>query len=156
MRVIPSSVRRTVVTPVLLLAVATAGCYHATVETGQQPSGEIVENEWAHSFIGGLIPPSTVNTAAECTNGVAVVETQHSVLNMIAQFITFSLYSPMTITVQCASGGGAFDRAEADTEYVIDLPTSATRAELSDALNRAARTAADRNEAVFVDFKEDL
>jgi len=64
--------------PVLLLAsvLALGGCYHATVETGRAPSGQTVENAWAHSFIGGLVPPSTVNTASECPDGVARVRTQ--------------------------------------------------------------------------------
>lgn len=89
---------------VLAIALLTGGCYHATIVTGKPASGETISNPWAHSFIAGLVPPKIVETAAQCPNGVARVETQHSFLNMLAQFVTFSLYSPMTIEATCASG----------------------------------------------------
>ncbi|MEJ2503824.1 MAG: Bor family protein [Gemmatimonadota bacterium] len=66
----------------------------------------VVEEAWAHSFIAGLVPPSTVNVASECENGVARVETQHSFLNGLVAAITFSIYTPMQITVTCAAPGG--------------------------------------------------
>jgi hypothetical protein len=95
------------------MVVALAGCYHATIDTGRAPSSTVIEKEWAHCFIFGLVAPETVNTASSCPNGVAKVETQHSFLNMLAQFITFSLYTPMTITVTCASAGrGSVDGAK--------------------------------------------
>jgi hypothetical protein len=43
------------------------------------------------------------DAASTCPNGVARVETQHSFLNVVAQMVTFSIYSPMTIIVQCAA-----------------------------------------------------
>jgi hypothetical protein len=97
--------------------VLTAGCYHAVVETGRPSSGQIIENEWASSWIAGLVPPATVNTASQCPNGVSKVETKHSFLNMLAGFVTFNIYSPMTITVTCATGGtaSAADAIEAGT-----------------------------------------
>lgn len=89
---------------VALVLVMTAGCYHATVETGLPPSPETVEVPWAHSFLYGLVPPSTVNVAQECPAGVSRVETQLSFVNQLANFITFGLYSPMTIMATCAQG----------------------------------------------------
>ena len=88
---------------VLLAAVLTGACFHATIETGLPASATVVQKDWANGFIFGLVPPSTVETKAQCPNGVARVETQHSFLNMLASFITFNLYTPMTITVTCAS-----------------------------------------------------
>lgn len=109
---------------VAALALASSGCYHATIVTGQPAGTQMVTNPWAHSFIAGLVPPSTVETAAQCPNGVAQVETQHSFLNMLAQFVTFSIYSPMTIEVTCASGG-----MDGDVDFVE------TREELERALS---------------------
>ena len=40
---------------------------------------------------------------ASCPNGVAKVETQQSFLNLLANFLTSGLYSPMSITVTCAA-----------------------------------------------------
>lgn len=79
------------------------GCYHAQITTGAQASTEVYKQEWASSFIAGLVPPNTVDVTEQCSNGVAKVETRHSFLNMLAQMITFSIYSPMEITVTCAS-----------------------------------------------------
>lgn len=86
------------------VVLATSACYHAVIETGRPAGPMIVTNNWAHSFIGGLVPPAVVNTAQRCPTGVSKVETQHSVANMLVQFLTWSIYSPMTITVTCAQG----------------------------------------------------
>ena len=91
-----------ILAPPLLLT----GCYHAVIETGRQPSGQTIERPWASGFIAGLIGPDAVNTASQCPNGVARVETYHSIPNVLAQMITGSLYSPMTIEVHCAAAGG--------------------------------------------------
>lgn len=98
----------------LAVVLLTSGCYHATITTGATPGNETISNPWAHSFIAGLVPPSTVETASQCTSGVARVETQHSFLNMLAQFITLSIYSPMTIEVTCAAG----DEEDLDADLV--------------------------------------
>ena len=58
------------------------------------------ERPWAHSFPAGLVPPSVTETASVCPNGVSRVETVHSFLNVVAQIVTFSIYTPMTILVQ--------------------------------------------------------
>jgi hypothetical protein len=91
--------------PVLLAAlVLTGACYHATIETGAAPSTKVVQEEWAASWIGGLVPPDPVETAGTCPNGVSKVETQHSFLNMVANVLTLGIYTPMTITITCGTG----------------------------------------------------
>ena len=93
-----------------------SGCYHATVETGLTPGPQSVDVPWAHGFVFGLVPPSTVNAMSQCSNGVARVETQLSFLNQLVSFPTFSLYTPMQINVTCAAGdqeqGDLVDTAE--------------------------------------------
>jgi hypothetical protein len=91
--------------PLVLLPVFCAGCYHATIETGQPPSPTKIEKPWAHGFLWGLVPPSTVETAQRCPAGIAKVETQQSFLNLVADVLTAGIYSPMQITVTCAQGG---------------------------------------------------
>ena len=51
------------------------------------------------------MPPATVETAQKCPSGVAKVESRHSFLNMLVGFLTYYFYTPMEITVSCASGG---------------------------------------------------
>ncbi len=144
-------VRSITTSSALILLVALSACYHATVETGRRPSGEVIQRRWAHSFIRGLVPPSTVETAAQCPNGVARVETQLSFLNMLANIITFGIYTPMHITVHCAAPGTALRPVE-DGERVIALPTGSSLSDLQSALNAAAARAAEDREPVFVTF----
>lgn len=80
----------------------TGGCYHAIIDTGRPPSPVKIEKPWALSFIYGLVPPAPVDTKATCPNGVSKVETQLSFLNGLVAGITFSILTPMTITVTCA------------------------------------------------------
>lgn len=99
-----------------LLAVAlvagSTGCYHAIVETGRPASEQKIEKPWAHSFIAGLVPPDVIETAERCPNGVSRVETRHSFLNMVAAIVTWNIYSPMHITVTCASSAASSGGAD--------------------------------------------
>jgi hypothetical protein len=133
-----------------LFAFTTTGCYKATVNTGLAPSGQTVENAWAHSFIAGLVPPATVETASRCPNGVAQVTTQHSFLNMLVYAITWGLYSPMTIQVQCAA---ARNDNENDAQAVVTIPASASLAQATDLFNAAAQQSKDSGESVMVRFE---
>lgn len=76
------------------------------------------------SFIFGLVPPPVENVSQQCTNGVSKVETQHSFLNGLVAFVTFSLVTPMQITVTCA-GGGRDDDASLATVRVDGNPRAA-------------------------------
>jgi len=89
-----------------IVALALSGCYSAQVTTDKQPSGEVIEKKWATGFVAGLATPGAkIDAAQQCSNGVAMVETEVSFLNQLATFVTFNLYSPMSVTVTCASGG---------------------------------------------------
>ncbi len=83
-------------------AVALSGCYHATIETGLAPSATVIDKPWAHGFVFGLVPPSTVETQQKCPKGVSKVETQMSFVNAVASALTWSLYTPLSIKVTCA------------------------------------------------------
>lgn len=85
-----------------LAVVLLSGCFHATVNTGLTPSAQTIDKPWAMSFIYGLVPPSTVETVAQCPRGAARVETQISFLNGLVSALTFSIVTPMSIKVTCA------------------------------------------------------
>ncbi|HKA65435.1 MAG TPA: Bor family protein [Methyloceanibacter sp.] len=85
-----------------LMLIAVAGCYHVTVETGLQPSAQVVEKEWAHGFVFGLVPPNTIETKEKCLKGVAKFESQQSFVNGLASFLTSGLYTPFNVKVTCA------------------------------------------------------
>jgi hypothetical protein len=128
--------------PVLLLALLFGGaCYHTTIETGAAPSTQVIEKEWAASWIGGLVPPDPVETAGKCPNGVARVETQHSFLNMVANVLTFGIYTPMTITVTCGTGRRA------------DLPTVHGSSDLAASVADAAALSYANDSAVLLELQ---
>ena len=83
-------------------AVILSGCYHATIETGLAPSAQTLSREWAPGWIYGLVPPSSTETQQRCPNGVAKIDTQLSFPNMLVGYITFGIFTPMSIVVTCA------------------------------------------------------
>jgi len=135
---------------VLAAALFLSGCYHATVVTEATPSNQTIENPWAHSFIAGLIPPSTVETAQQCPNGVARVETRLSFLNMVATALTFNLYSPMSIEVTCATGGSASADLEETPE--VTVAAEADDEALQAAFQEAIQQSSARQQPVHVRF----
>jgi Bor protein len=139
---------RRVVYPVGLLAVVllVGGCYHAIVETGRPASGTVVENKWANSFVYGLVPPKTVETMSQCPSGVSRVETQISFLNGLVGALTFQIYTPMTITVHCATAGGE----DADASASVKVPAGATSEDVQAAFDRAAKISAQTGAAAWV------
>ena len=136
----------------LVAALVLSGCYHATVVTDAEPSAQTIERPWAHSFIAGLVPPSTVETAQQCPNGVAQVETKLSFLNMVATALTFNIYSPMSITVTCAAGGSASLDADAAAEVTVaaGADEDATQAAFQDAIQQSS----ERQQPVHVRFTQ--
>jgi len=109
------------------LAVLLAGCYHATIETGRTPSTVTVEDRWADAWIYGLVPPSVINTASRCPNGVARVETQLSFLNQLVGALTLGIYTPMDVRVTCAQGSAMGPAAPDDSRVAAMLQAAALR-----------------------------
>jgi hypothetical protein len=132
------------------LLVLSAGCYHATVETGLPASNTVIDKPWASGWVYGLVPPSTISTAAQCPNGVARVETQLSFVNQLVSFLTFGIYTPMSIRVTCASSSGA-DLAPA--EFDILVREGATYEEVQAAFVLAADQSIADGRPVYVQFR---
>lgn len=125
----------------LVLIVASSGCYHATVETGLQPSSQRLEKRWASSWVYGLVPPSVVQTAQRCPSGVAKVDTQLSFTNQLVSFFTLGIYTPMEIVVTCAEA-----RAGASIPAVRNIGNA------SSAVKAAVQMSAAENTPVLVAF----
>lgn len=128
----------------LALALPLAGCYHATVTTGMAPGTQTIDQPWAMSFVYGLIPPPTVDAAAQCPQGVARVETQLSFLNQLVSFLTAGIITPMHITVTCAAGTSQADAV---------VPAGADRPAIREAVAQGADRAAATGEAFLIRFE---
>lgn len=133
----------------IILAVSMSGCYHAQVTTGLEASSEVYQNKWATGFIAGLIPPDMVDATEHCSNGVAKVETRHSFLNLVAQAITFSLFSPMEITVTCATGGMGANVEDTSLELATNSTDEVKLQTYSDAVTISSKM----NKPVYIQLK---
>lgn len=132
--------RRLASLAVLALAAASAGCYHAVIDTGLTPGTTVIDQPWAMSFVEGLVPPPVVMSASQCPSGVSRVVTEHSFLNAVVGAITFGIITPMHITVTCAAGRrGALEPLE-----------HSSRLGLQRALEDAARRSLEGSRPVYV------
>ena len=118
----------------------TNACYHATIDTGLTPSTQTIEKGWANGWVYGLVPPSPVETAQKCPNGVAKVDTQLSFANQLVSFLTFGIYTPMDIKVTCAVGRTSL------------LPTIKAGPDKEAAFEEAVRLSFETKQPVLVSF----
>jgi len=130
------------------VAVLSAGCNHATIDTGLTPSTVKIENKWANGWVFGLVPPETVETAEECPDGVARVETELSFLNQLVSILTIGIYTPMSIVVTCALPGS--DDAGAIEQASIRLNPDASMEEKQRIMGEAASLSAELGTVVYV------
>lgn len=131
------------------LAFIMSGCYHAQITTGLEASNQVYKQAWATSFIAGLIPPDMIDATEHCDNGVAKVETRHSFLNLVAQAITFSIFSPMEITVTCATATADISEGEQS----LDLAANSGDKEKLDTYTEAVALSAKTNKPVYITIK---
>ena len=130
--------RRMVLVLVLLVM---PGCYAARIETGLTPSSKQIKKSFASCWLYGLVPPSTVKAAAECPDGVAIVETQQSFANGLVYYLTLGIYSPMQIVVTCATKPQAsLMGAEVNLTLAESATTEEIQAVYAHAADEAVRT----------------
>lgn len=132
----------------LILALTALGaCYHATIQTGLTPSAQVLDQSFASSWIYGLVPPKTVQTASRCPDGAAKVETEHSFVNQLVGFLTLGIYTPIHIRVTCAQAGAT------NTNAMLTIPVGTGNAAVRAAFEGAADLAAAKEAAVLVRFE---
>lgn len=135
--------------PFLLCFFVLSSCYHAKITTEAEPSAKVYDIPFASSWINGLVPPKEVKAAQECTNGVAMVETRLSFVNMLVGFLTLGIYTPMHIKVTCAANSGM-----SSIGYeTLNIPKNASSQAIVEAFTEAGEMAVKRGETVFVKFE---
>lgn len=132
---------------VLIPALLSAACYHAIVETGRTAEDTSITRHFQPSFVYGLVPPQPVNVAGQCPNGIARVETQHTFVEGLVAAITVGIFTPMTISVTCATRGTAL----APGARMIDVRAGGTETP-SAAISRAAALSAAMGKAIYVRY----
>ena len=116
-----------------------SGCYQAKMTTGKPASSTVVQESFAPSFIGGLVP-ATIDVTDECRNGIASAERNLSFVNMLVGTLTLGIYYPQNVTVTCAAGPGMSDASSQSTPDVT-LSRTATQADVQAALETVVPSA---------------
>lgn len=138
---------------VVATSIASTGCYHTMVTTGRTPSTVVIDQTFASSWVYGLVPPKTVETAAKCPDGVAMVETELSFVNQLVGFLTFGIYTPMHIKVTCAmAGSAALEGIGSDRT----IATTAGSDEVISSFETAAERAVETGAPVYVRFESPI
>jgi hypothetical protein len=109
------------------------------VNTGLPAGSTTIDRPWTSTFIFGLVPATPIDVRAQCTNGVAIVDTQMTFLNGLVGALTFGIYTPLSVSVTCASGGSAMRPGTAEVRANAGSD-EAFAASVNDAVRRAHLT----------------
>lgn len=96
-----------------------------------------------------MVPPPEVKAAEECKNGVAMVETKLSFVNMLVGGLTLGIYTPMHIKVTCAAGSAM---SSINTEK-LNIPKNSTEDAIIETFKKASDRAVETSQPVFVAFE---
>jgi hypothetical protein len=93
---------------VLVAALGAAGCFKTTIRSGlpaaAAPAVEY-DGKWHHGLLWGLAEISgPYDLSAICPQGWAEVKTKTGFVDGLLSGITYSIYTPQTVTIICASG----------------------------------------------------
>jgi hypothetical protein len=122
------------VTLAAVFLVASA-CYHQVVRTGKAPGTTVIEKSWTPTWIFGLVPATPIDVTQQCRSGVAIVETQQTVPNILVGIVTLGIYTPVSVKVTCASGSASlpgaptFHVAQRASQTEVDAVFAAAAAE---------------------------
>lgn len=106
----------------VLLVAGASGCMKTTLVSSANPAGP-AHLEKANFYLQGLIGEHDVDLAKICPNGVAFAQSRMSAGDCILGAITCSIYTPRTIEVRCAGGGGEAFLLEPDETKGMTMVT---------------------------------
>ena len=87
-----------------LAALALAGCHVVKYDTGL-PAGPRVVKIPLNFYLWGLVGNRVVDLDTACPGGAARWENRATPADAIIDVITAGIWSPRTVTIECAEGG---------------------------------------------------
>ncbi|MFN0247665.1 MAG: Bor/Iss family lipoprotein [Kofleriaceae bacterium] len=89
------------------LALAATGCATHTInyKNPSVQSGGATQTAKQSFYLWGLVGGSEVDLDKMCPTGVAQIQSKTSVGDQVFTVLTGGIYSPMSVNVQCATGG---------------------------------------------------
>jgi hypothetical protein len=111
--------RAATVLTVLGLTIGSSACLQHTYTLGHGAAdAEIVYKHWHHHWLFGLIRPELqqqLDVARLCPSGNVTIHQEMSFANGLVDVLTFFIYTPTTVTVQCDGGETGDVELSADT-----------------------------------------
>jgi hypothetical protein len=86
-----------------LLALTATGCFHMHYVTERQPAPAPTSETWHNGFVFGLVEGSPLEVGKVCPSGVARIDSTETFVNGLVHVITWSIYTPETVTVTCSA-----------------------------------------------------
>jgi hypothetical protein len=107
-----------------VLLAGTTACYEHTFTIGNgAPAGPIVDEEWHHHWLWGLISPNQeLQLREECASPDATIEAEESFLNGLVAVLTGGIYSPTTVRVRCGDGTASLELNEGELARIVSAP----------------------------------
>lgn len=99
----------------LLAAACLGGCYTTTIRSGKPaaPAKIDFDGHWHHGILWGTAELSgPYDLSKVCPHGWAEITTEESFVNGFLNLITYSLYSPQSVTIRCAQGEQGGDNGD--------------------------------------------
>ena len=92
----------------IVTAIALSGCAtHKINYTNPQTTPGAVSKHKQSFYLWGLVGGKEVDLAKACPAGVHAINSQSTPVDGILTGLTGGLYSPLTVQVTCAAGGGS-------------------------------------------------
>lgn len=89
---------------VTFAVIALAGCHVVKYDSGRPPGPRVVKIP-LNFYLWGLVGNRVVDLDAACPGGAARWENRATTTDAIIDVITAGIWSPRTVTVECAEGG---------------------------------------------------
>ncbi len=86
-----------------IVLVLLGGCFHFHYVTERQPAPAPTSEAWHNGFVWGLVEPSPIDLARVCPSEFARVDSTETFVNGVVHALTFSIYTPETVTITCSA-----------------------------------------------------
>jgi len=89
----------------MVASLGMVGCYSHTYNAPDVTAQAVPSvDSWHHHVLFGLADISgAYNLREVCPTGVARIHSRNGFLNYVVSFLTFSIYTPTTVTIWCAA-----------------------------------------------------
>lgn len=87
----------------LLAGMSLSGCYAVRYQT-RLPAGGSTHRQWLNYYLFGLVGQHDIDLDQVCPQGVHAWRTEAAAIGLL-DLVTLGIYSPRTVTIECAPGG---------------------------------------------------